>query len=187
MRAAREALSDEWEQIGRPRIKARTGINTGIMLVGNIGSKYRFHYGAMGDAVNLASRLEGLNKIYGTQIIISGDTADLVAGAFRLRELDLVRVKGRAQALRIYELIGVADSLLSEEQQQLLERYEAGLLAYRARDWDRALELFGQCLRLFPDDRPAQLFQIRCQTYRDKPPRPQWDGTFEDRRGQHAK
>jgi adenylate cyclase len=187
MRAAREALSDEWEKIGRPRIKARTGINTGNMLVGNIGSKYRFHYGAMGDAVNLASRLEGLNKIYGTQIIISGDTADLVSGAFRLRELDLVRVKGRAQALRIYELIGAADSLLSEEHLRLLKLYEAGLLAYRERGWDTALELFGQCLQLFPDDRPTLLFQTRCQTYRDKPPRPEWDGTFEDRRGQHAK
>ncbi len=187
MRARRELLSDEWEKVGRPRIKARTGINSGNMLVGNIGSKYRFHYGAMGDAVNLASRLEGLNKIYGTQIIISGTTAELVAGAFRLRELDLVRVKGRAQALRIYELIGEADMPLADEHQQLLTLYEAGLVAYRQRGWDEALERFRQCLLIFPDDRPSLLLQTRCQTYRDKPPRPDWDGTFEDRRGQHAK
>ncbi len=187
MRAARESLSDEWEKIGRPRIKARTGINTGNMLVGNIGSKYRFHYGAMGDAVNLASRLEGLNKIYGTQIIISGDTADLVADEFLMRKLDLVRVKGRAQALRIYELIGVADIALPEERRRLLPLYDAGLVSYRQRDWDAALELFGQCLQLCPDDRPALLMQTRCQTYRDKPPGENWDGTFVDRRGQHAK
>lgn len=187
MRERREALSDAWEKIGRPRIKARTGINTGNMLVGNIGSKYRFHYGAMGDAVNLASRLEGLNKIYGTQIIVSGNTAEMVAGAFRLRELDLVRVKGRGQALRIYELIGVADMPLSDEHQRLLDLYEAGLAAYRSRDWDRALELFGQCLALSPQDRPSLLMQVRCRGYREKPPRSDWDGTFEDRRGQHAK
>ena len=187
MRERRESLSDEWEKIGRPRIKARTGINSGIMLVGNIGSKYRFHYGAMGDAVNLASRLEGLNKIYGTQIIISGTTADLVAGTFRLRELDLVRVKGRAQALRIYELIGVADLSLPDHRRQLLKLYDAGLVSYRLRGWDEALALFAQCLQLCPDDRPALLMQTRCRTYRDKPPQQDWDGTFEDRRGQHAK
>ena len=187
MQARRESLSDEWEQIGRPRIKARTGINSGNMLVGNIGSKYRVHYGAMGDAVNLASRLEGLNKIYGTQIIISGNTAELVAGQFHLRELDLVRVKGRGQALHIYELIGAASTVLADEQQQLLDLFERGLAPYRAQRWDEALALFQQCLQLFPDDRPSQLMQRRCQIYRDKPPAADWDGTFEDRRGQHAK
>ncbi len=187
MRAAREALSDEWEKVGRPRIKARTGINSGNMLVGNIGSKYRFHYGAMGDAVNLASRLEGLNKIYGTQIIISENTAELVADAFRLRELDMVRVKGRGQALRIYELIGTAEMPLTDEHLHLLSLYAIGLAAYRERRWDDALEDFRQCLLLRPDDRPSQLMQLRCRNYRAKPPGESWDGTFEDRRGQHAK
>ena len=187
MRARRESLSDEWEKIGRPRIKARTGINSGNMLVGNIGSKYRFHYGAMGDAVNLASRLEGLNKIYGTQIIISGDTADLVAGLFRLRELDMVRVKGRGRALLIFELIGLADMALSEANSQLLKMYGEGLVCYRKQGWDDALELFGQCLLLCPDDRPSVLMQRRCHHNRVNPPGPDWDGTFDDRRGQHAK
>jgi adenylate cyclase len=187
MQAHRNALSDEWEKIGRPRIKARTGINSGNMLVGNIGSKYRLHYGAMGDNVNLASRLEGLNKIYGTQIIISGNTADLVAGQFRLRELDLVRVKGRQQALRIYELLGAADVTLTDEHERLLRLYETALAPYRERRWDEALDLIRQCLLLFPKDGPSLLMQRRCQTYRDKPPSQDWDGTFEDRRGQHAK
>jgi adenylate cyclase len=187
MRAARGALSDEWQKIGRPRIKARTGINTGNMLVGNIGSKYRFHYGAMGDAVNLASRLEGLNKIYGTQIIISADTAELVAGAFQLRELDVVRVKGRAQALRIYELIADAQATLSEDHRRLVKLYEQGVAAYRNREWDGALALFAQCLEIDPGDGPSKLMQSRARTYREKPPRAEWDGAFEDRRGQHAK
>jgi adenylate cyclase len=187
MQAHRNALSDEWEKVGQPRIKARTGINTGNMLVGNIGSKYRLHYGAMGDAVNLASRLEGLNKIYGTQIIISGNTAELVMGEFRLRELDLVRVKGRGQALRIYELLGAADTPLPAEQEELVRLYEAGLAPYRERRWDEAQDLFGQCLQLHPDDGPSKLMQWRCRNYREKPPGEDWGGTFEDRRGQHAK
>ena len=157
------------------------------MLVGNIGSKYRIHYAATGDAVNLASRLEGLNKIYGTEIIISGDTAELVAGAFRLRELDMTRVKGREQVLRIYELIGVADMTLSAEQEELLELYEAGLAPYRERRWDDALELFGKCLRRRPDDGASKLMEWRCRNYRDNPPPEDWDGTFEDRRGRHTK
>jgi len=187
MQARRAALGDAWEKIGRPRIKARTGINSGTMLVGNIGSKYRIHYAATGDSVNLASRLEGLNKIYGTEIIISGDTAELVAGAFRLRELDMTRVKGREQALRIYELLGVADMPLPAELGELLELYEAGLTPYRGQRWDEALELYGKCLRLRPNDGPSKLMEWRCRSFRDNPPPEDWDGTFEDRRGRHAK
>jgi adenylate cyclase len=137
--------------------------------------------------VNLASRLEGLNKIYGTEIIISGYTAELVAGAFRLRELDLVRVKGREQALRIHELIGAADMPLPAEQKELLGLYEAGLIPYRERRWDEALELFGKCLLLSPDDGPSRLMERRCRTYRDNPPSEDWGGMFEDQRGRHAK
>lgn len=187
MQARRATLGEQWEKVGRPRIRARTGINSGNMLVGNIGSKYRFHYGAVGDPVNLASRLEGLNKIYGTEIIISSYTAELVAGSFLLRELDQVRVKGREQALRIYELIGAADMPLPTEQKELLDSYEAGLSPYRERRWDEASELFRKCLLLRPDDGPSRLMERRCRTYRDNPPAEDWGGTFEDRRGQHAK
>ena len=187
MQAHRIALGEEWAKVGRPRIKARTGINSGNMLVGNIGSKYRFHFGAVGDAVNLASRLEGLNKIYGTEIIISEHTAELVTGSFRLRELDLVRVKGREQVLRIYELIGVADVPLSAEKKELLDLYEAGLSPYRERRWDEALELFRKCLLLCAEDGPSRLMQRRCRTYRDNPPPEDWGGTFEDQRGRHSK
>ena len=187
MQAHRIALGEEWAKVGRPRIKARTGINSGNMLVGNIGSKYRFHFGAVGDAVNLASRLEGLNKIYGTEIIISEHTAELVTGSFRLRELDLVRVKGREQVLRIYELIGVADVPLSAEKKELLDLYEAGLSPYRERRWDEALELFRKCLLLCAEDGPSRLMEKRSRTYRDNPPPEDWGGTFEDQRGRHSK
>jgi adenylate cyclase len=187
MRARRHALSEEWVKIGRPRMKARTGINSGNMLVGNVGSKYRVHYGAMGDSVNLASRLEQLNKIYKTEIIVSGTTAEMIGNDFKMRELDLVRVKGREQALRIYELLGMADMTLTDEQKELLALYEAGLVDYRAQRWDKATELFAQCLRIRPDDGPSILLTTRCADYRVKPPGDNWDGTFADRRGGHAK
>ena len=186
MRARRLALREEWAKLGRPAIKARTGINSGNMLVGNIGSKYRFHYGAMGDPVNLASRLEGLNKIYGTEIIVSGNTAELIGDAFRLRELDLVRVKGRDQALSIYELLGASDVLLEREDEEMLALYQMGLTAYRERQWDHAMRLFGRCLQRRPGDGPSLLMQSRCRAYRERPPPDDWAGTFEDRRGAQA-
>lgn len=176
MQAQRAALNEEWPKVGRPRLKARTGINTGNMLVGNIGSKYRFHYGAMGDPVNLASRLEGLNKMYGTEIIVSGDTADLVDGAFRLRELDLVRVKGRGQALGIYELLGTEALRLPAAHEEMLAAYQAGLARYREQRWDEAIALFRKCLQLRPEDGPSRLMEGRCQAYRDTPPGERWDG-----------
>ena len=176
MRARRAALNEEWPKVGRPRLKARTGINTGNMLVGNIGSKYRFHYGAMGDPVNLASRLEGLNKTYRTEIIISGYTADQVDGAFRLRELDLVRVKGRGQALGIYELLGSADLRLPGPHEEMLGLYHAALGLYREQRWDEAIALFRKCLQLRPEDGPSQLMEGRCLTYRETPPAKDWDG-----------
>jgi adenylate cyclase len=179
MRTRRHSLSEEWVKIGRPRLKARTGVNTGTMLVGNIGSKYRFHYGAMGDPVNLASRLEGLNKTYGTEIIVSDNTAELVPGLFILRELDLVRVKGRAQALRIHELLATADASLPEKQREMLALYAQGLGAYRGRRWNEALELFRRCLVLWPDDGPSLLMEERCLMFRTQPPPEDWDGTFE--------
>src|SRR5438093_12054066 len=105
MRDKRIELAGEWQATGRPKLIARTGINSGLMLVGNLGSKYRFAYGALGDHVNLGSRLEGLNKVYGTEILIGENTARLVAASFVLREIDMVRVVGREQPVRIYELL----------------------------------------------------------------------------------
>lgn len=179
MRERRAALGDAWTKSGRPRLKARTGITTGTMLVGNIGSKYRFHYGAMGDPVNLASRLEGLGRVYGAEIVISDHTAQMVEGSFQLRALDLVRVKGRQQALAIHELLGAADAALPVEQKEMLALYAAAMTAYRGRRWDEALELFRQCLVLWPEDGPARLMARRCTMFRDDPPPADWGGMFE--------
>lgn len=179
MREAREVLGSEWTKIGRPRLRARTGINSGPMLVGNLGSSYRFAYGVLGDHVNLASRLEGLNRVYGTEIIIGENTADLVNGAFVLRELDMVRVKGRHQAVRVYELLATSGTTLPPQQDEALRLYAAGLQAYRKQLWGDARELFQQCGALWPGDGPSRTMGERCEAYRAAPPPEEWDGVFE--------
>jgi adenylate cyclase len=179
MQAQRRALGREWARAGRPVLKARTGINSGLMLVGNQGSRYRFSYGVLGDHVNLASRLEGLNRTFRTEILIGENTARLVEAAFLLREIDTVRVKGRLQTLRVYELVAQSAEALPRLQEQALKLYAAGLEAYRQRSWDDALKLFMQALVLWPEDGPSRAMAERSQVFRDAPPSPEWDGAFD--------
>jgi adenylate cyclase len=179
MRDARVALGAEWARVGRPRLRARTGVNSGPLLVGHLGSSYRFAYGVLGDQVNLASRLEGLNRVYGTEILIGENTARLTDGAFLLREVDMVRVKGRTQAVRIYEPLGAAGVPLPSAQDEALHLYAAGLEAYRKQGWEDALGLFTQSLALRPEDGPSRVMAERCQVYRAAPPPEDWDGVFE--------
>jgi adenylate cyclase len=180
MRDTTRALAAEWVQIGRPPLRARTGINSGPMVVGNLGSKYRFAYGVVGDQVNLGSRLEGLNKVYGTEIIISENTARLVEHAFRLRELDTVRVVGRRQAVRIYELIAKAGTVLDPEHEKALSIYAQALEAYRKGMWADALVLFREARAVRPEDGPSRALAQRCLEYEAAPPEA-WDGVFEQR------
>jgi adenylate cyclase len=175
----RDALAAEWAKLGRPHLRARTGINTGSMLVGNVGSRYRFAYTVLGDSVNLASRLEQLNRVYGTQIMIGEHTADLVATAFLLRQIDRVRVKGRQQALHIYELIGTIAAPLPTARRQMFDRYAAAMIAYRERRWAEAAALFEQSLALWPEDGPSRVMVDRCRIYRGMSPPGDWDGAFE--------
>ena len=179
MRDQTRALASEWAKIGRPRLRARTGINSGPMLVGNLGSRYRFAYGVLGDQVNLGSRLEGLNKVYGTDIIVGENTAGLTEGAFLCRELDMVRVKGREQAVRIYELIGHTGAPLVSEHEKALWCYADALEAYRKGRWAEALDLFRQALTLWPQDGPSRALAARCEVFQATPPPDPWDGVFE--------
>jgi adenylate cyclase len=179
MRDRRRALSEEWALIGRQPLRARTGINTGMMLVGNLGSRYRFKYGVLGDSVNLGSRIEGLNKTYRTEILIGEGTAELLDGAFHLREIDMVRATGKKQAVRVYELLAASDTHLTLEEQQLAALYAAGLQAYRERRWEAALDLFVQCLVIRASDGPAQTMADRCRIFRAAAPKKDWDGVFD--------
>jgi adenylate cyclase len=178
IREQRLVLASEWARLGRPRLRARTGINSGPMLVGNLGSKYRFAYGVLGDQVNLGSRLEALNKAYGTEILIGENTARLVGDAFRLREIDTVRVVGRTQTVRVYELLAVAGPL-SSKMETALKTYAAGLEAYRRQAWPEALAFFREALTLEPDDGPARTMAGRCESYLKTAPPESWDGVFE--------
>ena len=141
------------------KLAQRIGINSGEALVGNFGSQRRFNYSVMSDAVNLASRLEGANKFYGTTIIASETTVALAGDDFAWRELDAIRVKGRTQALKIYELVALSAALTSS-QQALIASYAGGLAHWRAREFEQAATSFG---RSADNDRPASLFCKRAR------------------------
>jgi adenylate cyclase len=129
--------------------------------------------------VNLGSRLEGLNKIYGTDILIGENTANLVKEDFILREVDSVRVVGRQQCVRVYELIAGASAALPKEQEQALKDYAAGYEAYCGQHWDDALGLFGRSLEMWPNDGPSKTMAERCRIYRESPPPVDWDCVYE--------
>jgi adenylate cyclase len=153
------------------KLAQRIGINSGQALVGNFGSQRRFNYSVMSDAVNLASRLEGANKFYGTAIIASEATVALAGQAFAWRELDEVRVKGRVQALKIYQLLTLSEQLTAS-QKALNADYADGLAHWRAREFDLAARCFGRSADI---DRPASLFRERASEMAANVPGADWD------------
>lgn len=168
----------KWKKEGNPDIRVRMGINTGDMIVGNVGSQDRFDYTIMGDSVNLSSRLEGANKHYSTYMMVSESTYADSKEDFEFRELDLLKVKGKTQAVKVYELLAKKGHL-EENMQRILPHYKAGLEAYYQRKWDYALTHFNKILEIKPEDGPTNIYVARCQVFKAKPPAENWDGTYE--------
>jgi class 3 adenylate cyclase len=155
----------------------RIGIATGEALVGSIGSEYMMSFTVMGDNVNLASRLEGANKIYGTHCLISEETANACGDAIELREIDRVVVIGQTHSEIVYEIIGRKREL-TPAQIETRNRYTEGLAAYRARRWDEAEIAFAAARDASPDDGPALALMQRIHGFKANPPAENWDGAW---------
>jgi adenylate cyclase len=156
-------------------VHIRIGINSGDMLVGNIGSEVRLNYTVIGDAVNIASRLESTNKLYGSQIIIGPETRRLAGNRISVRELDRLAVYGRSGGLRIYELLGMADEW--SDSSGWVDIYEAGLKSYRARDFTAAIADFEKVVSLRQQDQASSRMIERCKQQLETPTADGWDDT----------
>jgi len=181
MIARLKEMQKKWQSEGKPVLDIGVGLCTGVASVGNMGSALRYGYTALGDTVNLSSRLEGLNKEYATHILLSDSTYEAVQDPLLIfREIDLIRVKGKSQPVTLYELIAARGTPEgdSPDIEEHLEFFARGRACYRERRWQDAQIVFARLLERWPEDGPARMYLNRCKEYLVAGPEENWDGVY---------
>jgi adenylate cyclase len=176
MRKRCDELRGSWQSRYGHEIHARAGVNSGHAVVGNMGSKHKYNYTLMGDMVNLAARLEGANKPYGTYLMISEFTLALLGGAVEVRELDLVAVKGKNLPVKVYEVIDLVGQA-SAAALAVARRFQEALALYRAQEFSEAEQIFAELVKDHADP-PSKLYVERCQRFAAEPPPAEWNGVW---------
>ncbi len=169
-------LNNKWIKEGRSPFITRIGISTGESVVGNVGSIERINYTVIGDNVNIASRLEASNKIYGTEILVTRKTFDAASGKFWFRPIGLVAAKGKKKHVEIYELVGRRSGKKAKEDEELCTEFTRGFHAYLSKSWAEASEIFTNISIKFPQDHPTGLYLDRCSKFLVNPPGEEWLG-----------
>jgi adenylate cyclase len=163
---------------GKRPVNIGIGLNTDVVVSGNIGSNKRMDFTIIGDGVNLAARLESACKSYAARILISEFTRKRLRGTYRMREADRVIVKGKTQPVAVYEVLDYHDESTFPHLMDVVNQFNDGLGKYRAGRWDEAVAAFQEALRLHPDDQLSQIYVQRCLSLKARPPEGPWDGVW---------
>ncbi|OGT42046.1 MAG: hypothetical protein A3F42_02265 [Gammaproteobacteria bacterium RIFCSPHIGHO2_12_FULL_37_34] len=173
-----QTLNEKWSKTGKPNFYTRIGLHYGVAIVGNLGSSERLNYTALGDAVNIASRLVNANKLYGTSILVSESVYEKIKGTFILRIVDKVTLKGKEESVIIYELLAQTKDLLTFDVETYQQQFVEAFSAYQQQHWAAATKFFGNCLQLYPADTIAPVFIERCKNFAIHHPSKEWDGAW---------
>lgn len=184
VRAAISMISsmEKWNEqrvaVGKNPVDMGIGLNTGIVVTGNIGSPKRMDYTMIGDGVNLAARLESACKQYSARILISEFTFKKLRGTYRIREIDYVVVKGKTQPVGIYEVLDYHTDKTFPNLMEVVNYFKEGISLYRSKNWDKAIGTFQKVLEIHAKDKLSRTYIERCELLKKKPPGDDWDGVW---------